>query len=187
MKTQFFSKQDTPISLIGFLLCLTTTLIGCGVFVNRAMNLDPVLLTQDDLHKMGLRKHGRIHNPYGIRDTIAEFRVSAGFEQRGYQLNVQYWLFDSSSAAKEAAEAEWIWTSAAPANFHPELNPEDVIGDATWRRIHRRWKGWEKGPTDLYFVKYNLFVSLRANGHPSNRLQFARDAARKIEPKLKWC
>ena len=184
MKTQILSMRHAPISLIGFLLLVTTTLIGCGVFVNRLIGLDPVFLTQDDLHRMGLRKSERIRDhPYGIGGT-REFHVIAGLEQRGYQLNVQYWLFNSSSTAKKAAEAEWIWTFAAMPNFHPELNPEDVIGDATWRRIHRRWKEWEKGPTDIYFVKYNLLVRIRTNGHPSNRLQFARDAARKIEAQI---
>jgi hypothetical protein len=177
MKPQIFLMRNTWISLIGFLLLLTTATIGCGIFANRVMTRDPVLLTLDDLHKMGLRKRKRIHDPAGISDPIKKFPVIAGFEQRGYQLNVQYWLFDSWSTAKKAAEAAWIWTSAAPANFHPELNPEDVIGDATWRRIHRRWKEWEKGPANIYFVKYNLLVSIRTNGHLSNRLQFARDAA----------
>ena len=165
---------------ISFLLLMATPLLGCGVFynVNRVMTRDPVLLTLDDLHMMGLRKSERISRP--LNDL---FSIS-GFEQRGYQLNVQYWLFDSSYSAKKAAASEWIWLFAAMPNFHPELNPNDVIGDATWRRIHKSWKEWEKGPTDLYFVKYNLLVSIRAKVHPSNRLQFARDAARKIEAEI---
>ena len=106
------------------------------------------------------------------------------FEQRGYQRNVQYWLFDSSSIAKNAAAGAWIWLSAAVPNFHPELNPENVIGDATWRRIPKSWKDWKKGPTDIYFVKNNLLVSVRTNGHPPERLQRARDATRKIAAKI---
>ena len=152
--------------------------------VNRVTGLDPILLTQDDLQRMGLRKSERIRYYYGIGGPIKEFHVIAGFEQRGYQLKVQYWLFDSWSTAKKAAAVEWIWTYAAMPNFHPELNPKDVIGNATWRRIHKSWREWEKGPTDLYFVKYNLLVSVRAEMHPSNRLQFARDAARKIEAEI---
>ena len=165
---------------IGFFLLMTITFLGCGVFynVNRVVTRDPVLLTLDDLRMMGLRKSERISRP--LNDL---FSIS-GFEQRGDQLTVQYWLFDSSHAAKKAAASEWIWLFAAMPNFHPELNPEDVIGDATWRRIPESWKEWKKGPTDIYFVKYNLLVSVRARGHPSNRLQFARDAARKIEAEI---
>ncbi|MCE2412988.1 WD40 repeat domain-containing protein [Candidatus Poribacteria bacterium] len=181
MKAQIFSIRNAPVGFIGFLLLITT--IGCRVFVNRVIGLDPVLLAQEDLHRMGLRKSERIRDPYGISEP-KEFHLIVGFEQRGYQLNVQYWLFNSSSTAKKAAEVEWIWTFAAMPNFHPELNPEDVIGTGTWRRIHTGWKEWEKGPTDIYFVKSNLLVRIRTNGHPSDRLQFARDAARKIEAQI---
>ena len=188
MKTQIFSMRSAPVSIISFLLLVTTTQIGCGVFVNRVIGLDPVLITLDDLHRMGLRKservYRRLNDPYGISGPIKKLSVIAGFEQRGYQLTVQYWLFDSSYTAKKAAEVAWIWTFAAMPNFHPELNPEDVIGDATWCRIPTKWREWEEGPTDIYFVKYNLLVSVRTKGHPSNRLQDARDAARKIESQI---
>ena len=180
MKAWIFSMRNAMVNLIGFLLLMTTATIGCGVFVNRVMTRDPVLLTLDDLHKIGLTESNRIRG-----HPMLELSVIAGFQQGGSgDLTIQYWLFYSSSTAKKAAEAEWIWTSAAPVNFHPELNPEDIIGDATWRRIHKRRKEWEKGPTDLYFVKYNLLVYVRTKGHPSNRLQIARDIARKIETQI---
>ena len=197
MKTQILSRHNVLISLIGVLLLITTTFLGCGVFynVNRLMTRDPVLLTLDDLHMIGLRKSNRIGHlddrhwmqlteRHRMGGRIKKSPVLGGFEQRGYQLTVQYWLFDSAYTAKKAAASNWIWLFAAMPNFHPELNPNDVIGDATWRRIHKSWTEWEQGPTDIYFVKYNLLVSIRAEVHPSNRLQFARDAARKIEAEI---
>ena len=33
MKAQILSKRNTPVSLIGFLLLVTTTQIGCGIFL----------------------------------------------------------------------------------------------------------------------------------------------------------
>ena len=179
MKTQIHSRSNPSLSILGFLLLMTIPHLGCGVFynLNRVMTRDPVLLTQDDLHRMGLGKSNLIR-PLNDLFTIK------GFQQRGSQLTVQYWLFNAAAAARKAAETEWVWLYAAPGNFHLELNPEDVIGDATWRRIHKNWKEWEKGSTNLYFVKYNLLVSVRAEVPPSNRLQFARDAARKIEAEI---
>ena len=180
MKTRILARHRTSISIIGFLLIVATTSIGCKIFpnVNRVIEPDPVLLTQGDLRRMGLMESDRIGAP--IKDS--SFIVA--FEQRGYQRNVQYWLFDSASTAKKAAAGARIWFFAAVPNFHPELNPEDVIGDATWHRIPRSWKDWKKGPTDIYFVKNNLLVSVRTNGHPPERLQRARDAARKITAKI---
>ncbi|MCY3740891.1 MAG: hypothetical protein OXH00_07715 [Candidatus Poribacteria bacterium] len=186
MKTQSLSRRNTPLSLIGSLLLVIITLLGCRGFVNRVIESDTVLLTLDDLHKMGLRKSGRTSRNLNDLSSIKKLPVIAGFEQgwSGGDLNIQYWLFHSSSTAKKAAEAEWTWLFAAVPNFHPELNPEDVIGDATWRNIHRSWEECERGPTDIYFVKHNLFVSVRTNGPPSNRLQDARDIARHIETQI---
>ena len=195
MKTRILSMRNVPVSIIVFLLLVTTTTIGCGTLAYRVLGLDPVSLTLEDLDRMGLTKRNRIRHFYGPYDMLItevhrsgalrkKSPVIGGFEQRKSGGTVQYWLFDSSSTAKKAAAIEWIWTSAAPVNFHPELNPEDIIGDATWRRIHKRRKEWEKGPTDLYFVKYNLLVYVRTQGHPSNRLQIARDVARNIEAKI---
>lgn len=183
MKTQILSRKHIWVSVIGLLLLLTATFHGCVVpfHINRMLGIDPVLLTLGDLRMMGVRKSDRIGVPI---EELGKLTAIGAFEQRGFQLTVQYWLFASSSAAKKAAEGEWIWFFAAPANFHPQLNPEDIIGDATWHRIHRSRKEWANGPTDIWFVKYNLLVSVRARGEAANRLQFARDAARKIEAKI---
>ena len=67
-------------------------------------------------------------------------------------------------------------------DYQPESNPQDVIGDATWRMIPKRW--WEKDATDLWFVKNNVMVYVSANGQSPDQLQFARDVARKIEAKI---
>jgi len=186
MKIQSVSRRDVPVSIIGFLLLGTITLLGCRVFVNRVIESDTVLLTLDDLHEMGLRNGRRIGRHVNDLSPIKQLYVIAGFEQGGSggDLNIQYWLFDSASTAKKAAEAAWTWRFAAVPNFHPEWNPEDIIGDATWRNIHRSWKECERGPTDIYFLKHNLFVSIRTNGPPSNRLQDARDIARHIETQI---
>ena len=186
MKTQSFSRWDASVSIISFLLLVATTQIGCGGFVNRVIESDAVLLTLDDLHKIGLRNGGRIGRHLNDLSRTRQLSVIAGFEQgwSGGDLNIQYWLFDSASTAKKAAEIAWPWTFAAVLNFHPELNPDDVIGDATWRNIHESRKEWENGPTDIYFVKHNLFVSVRTNGPPANRLQDARDVARHIETQI---
>ena len=174
---------------IGFLLLVTTMQIGCGVFANRVVGIDTVRITPDDLYAIGLTKSNRIRRyryyPFTIRDSIKGASVIAGFQQGvSNDLTIQYWLFDSSSTAKKVAEAEWIWTYAAPANFHPEMNPDDVIGDATWRNIYKSLEKSERGPTDIYFVKHNLLVYVRTDGHPSTRLQAARDVARHIETKI---
>ncbi|MDE0016156.1 MAG: hypothetical protein OXU51_08225 [Candidatus Poribacteria bacterium] len=191
MKTQRFSNWNTSVSTIGFLLLVATTQIGCGVFVNRVMRRDAIILTQSDLYRIGLTKRNRIRRypdyPFTIRDILKGSSVIAGFQQGGSgDLTIQYWLFDSSSTAKKAAEAEWTWRFSGVPNFQPELNSEDIIGEATWRNIHksREAEESEKGPTDIYFVKHNLLVSIRTVGHPSKDLQDARDIARHIEAKI---
>ena len=121
--------RNVPVGLIGFLLLVTTTQIGCGIFffnVNRVLKLDPVLLTQNDLHTIGLTKRNRI----GIRPDYP-FTIIAGYQQGGSGgLTIQYWLFNSASSARKAAEAGWPWFFAAVPNFQPERNPENIIGDA---------------------------------------------------------
>ena len=179
MKPQIFSMRNALVSIIGFLLIMTTATIGCGVFVNRVMTRDTILLTLDDLHMIGLRKSNRIYR----LPSYPYISVIAGFQQGGSGgLTIQYWLFDSSSTAKKAAEAEWTWTFAGPADFQPEPNPEDIIGDATWRNIYRSPREWENDRTDICFVKYNLLVSVRASGH--GHLEYTRDIARHIEAKI---
>ena len=183
MKTQILSIRNALINIIGFLLLVTTTQIGCGVFINRVIGSDAVLLTQDDLYRMGLRKSDRIGrrlDDHGI-GAIKKLSVIGGFEQRRGGGTVQYWLFDASSAAKKAgAEGFHNHPSAEMPNFHPEFDPDDVIGDATWRDIPRNRSEGENGLTGLWFVKCNLLISVRTDEH----LQNARDVARKIEAKI---
>ena len=180
MKQQILSKLNAPVGIIGFLLLATTT-IGCGVVffnINRAVKLDPILLTLDDLHRIGLTKSNRI----GIHPDYP-FTIIAGYQQGGSGgLTIQYWLFDASSSAKKSAEAGWPWFLSAVPNFQPERNPENIIGDATWRNIYESTREWENDMTDIRFVKYNLLVSVRAIGH--GHLQYARDIARHIETKI---
>ena len=194
MKTQILSKRNAPLGIIGFLLLVTTTLLGCGVLfnVNRVIGLEPVILTQDDLHMMGLTESNRIHIRTDdlpvMRGTLSnrsgfskKSPVIVGFEQREVGGTVQYWLFDSASTAKKAGAEGWIWIPFAEMpNFHPEFDPDDVIGDATWRDIRRNRSEWENGLTGLWFVKCNLLISVRTDEH----LQDARDVARKIEAKI---
>ena len=179
MKAWIFSMRNALVNLIGVLLLMTTATIGCGVFVNRVMTRDPVLLTLDDLHMIGLTKSNRIYR----LPSYPYLSVIAGFQQGGSGgLTIQYWLFDASSTAKKAAEAQWTWTFAGRADFQPEPNPEDVIGDATWRNIYRSPREWENDRTDICFVKYNLLVSVRASGH--GHLEYTRDIARHIDSKI---
>ncbi|MDE0682545.1 MAG: hypothetical protein OXI63_06480 [Candidatus Poribacteria bacterium] len=170
---------------IGFLLLLTTSLIGCGILfnvnrnVNRVMRLDPVILIQDDLPTMRRMENLRL---YGFPE---ESSIIVGCEQRWNvnQLIVRYYLFDSEDTAQKVWKNAWGYRVARPAKFHPELNPEDVIGDATWRNISKRQM--EKiNDIEILFVKNNVAVLVMANEAPSNQRQFARDVARKIEAKI---
>ena len=122
---------------IGFLLLGTTPLIGCGILfnINRVMRLDPVILTQDNFPTMRLMKNSRLDG------FPKESSIIVGCEQRWSenQLIIRYYLFRSGTAAQKAWENPWGYPVAATvSNFHPELNPEDVIGEATWRYIPRR-------------------------------------------------
>ncbi|MYC74443.1 hypothetical protein F4X10_01550 [Candidatus Poribacteria bacterium] len=179
MKTQILSKRNAPIRIIGFLLLLTTTL-GCGVLfnVNRVMRLDPVILTQGDLRRMRLTESDRLGG------FPKESSIIVGFDQQWSDghLVIRYYLFDASYTAKKAKANPWGHTVATPANYQPELDPVDVIGDATWRLISKRH--WEKGMTDIYFVKNNVGVHVMIRGTSKDQLQFARDVARKIEAKI---
>ncbi len=147
--------------------------------------LDAIILTYDDLLTMRLTEINNIG-----RSRMESYRIGGppnviiGFKQQWdrYRLTVRYWLYDSGSTAKKGGAEGHPWTFAAYANFHPELNPEHVIGDATWRVIPRRRR--ENDMTDLWFVKNNVLVHVRASIHPPNELQVARDIARKIETKI---
>lgn len=186
MKTKIFSRRSAPLSIIGFLTLVTTMQTGCGVLfnVNRVVRLDPVILTQGDLPKMRLTSSRRGSRPSSGVPSM-DFPVIVEFEQgwNGNQLTVGYWLFDSSYTAKKAADEYTFRMVAGVPDYQPESNPEDIIGDATWRIIPKRW--WEKDRTDLWFVKNNVVVYVSADGQSPDQLQFARDVARKIEAKIK--
>lgn len=167
---------------IGFFLLLTTPLIGCGILfnINRVMRLDPVILTQDNFPTMRLMESRRLGR------FPKESSIIVGCEQRWSenQLIIRYYLFHSGAAAQKAWENPWGYRVAATvSNFHPELNPEDVIGEATWCYIPRR-QTERINDIEILFVKNNVAVLVMANGHPSNQLQFVQDVARKIEAKI---
>ena len=89
------------------------------------------------------------------------------------QLTVCYYLFRSTSDAKQAAFPLF----PAKAIFRPEPNPREVIGDATWRVKN-------SVVTYIYFVKNNVQVHIMMGVRSSNQLQAARDVARRIEAQI---
>jgi hypothetical protein len=75
-------------------------------------------------------------------------------------------------------------TIGATLFFEPELNPETVIGDATWYAVKRVGK-----TSPILFVKNNVVVLVYPGAGPEykdspHQLQFAREVARKIEAKI---
>ena len=172
MKIQILSRWNVPISIIGFLLLVTTT-IGCAILSNTypIMSLHPVLLTQDDLQAMRLTKSENKR----LRGSSKELSLTIKSEQQWNegQLTVYYYLFDSTPTAQQA-DSPLFPAAARP---RPEPNPKEVIGDATWR-------GAGTPVTYIYFVKHNVRVDIMVGGRSANQLQFARDVARKIEAKI---
>ena len=178
MKTQILSKGNASVSLIGVLILMTTTLFGNPVNKEENMlviGLDPVILTQKDLPMMDLTQSDHFRG-----NSESSFIVR--FEQRwnGRRLVVRYWLFDTSSTAKIEAD-RLTGTLGAALIFEPELNPEAVIGDATWYRVEKR--------SPILFVKNNVVVLVFPGAgpgyrHSPHRLQFAQEVARKIEAKI---
>ncbi|MDE0682547.1 MAG: hypothetical protein OXI63_06490 [Candidatus Poribacteria bacterium] len=65
MKTQIFSKRNAPISIIGFLLLMATTSLGCAILSNAypVTSLHPILLTQDDLRMMQVTSIRHLNMP----------------------------------------------------------------------------------------------------------------------------
>ena len=177
MKIQILSRQSMPVSIIGFLLLVTITLIGCGILfnINRVMRLDPVTLTQDDLRMMRLTSSDRIPGN-------SKLSIIVGFEQRWNesQLVIRYWLFDSAYTAKRGVDA-LSGTIAAELYFYPELSPDAVIGDATWCHLNQHTV---KMSSPLLFVKDNVGVLVMTSRPSSNQLHFAQNIARKIEAKI---
>ena len=181
MKTQTLSRRNASVSIIGFLLLITTPLIGCGILfnINRVMRLDPVLLTQDDLPTIRLMENSRLDR------FPEESSIIVGCEQRWFrkQLIVRYYLLHSAYAAQKMWKNPWGYRVAGPASFDPELNPENIIGDATWHYTPKRQM--EKiSDIEILFVKNNVAVLIMANDPPSNQRQFVQDVARKIEAKI---
>ena len=167
---------------IGFIFLIATIpLLGCGVFYNfnRVMRLDPVILTQDDLPTMRLMETKRLDR------FPEESSIIVGCEQRWIrkQLIVRYYLLHSADAAQKVWKNPWGYRVAGPASFDPELNPGNVIGDATWHYTPKRHTE-RIDDTEILFVKHNVAVLIMANDHPSNQLQFVQDVARKIETKI---
>ena len=182
MKPQISLIRRAPLSIIGFLLLLTTMQTGCSVLfnINRVMRLDPVILTQNDFPTMRLMESCRLDR------FPKESSIIVGCEQRWSenQLIIRYYLFHSGTAAQKAWENPWGYPVAATvSNFHPELNPENVIGEATWHYIPRR-QTERINDIEILFVKHNVAVLVMANGTPPNQLQFVQDVARKIEAKI---
>lgn len=152
---------------IGFLLLGSITTIGCAILSNAypVMSLRPVLLTQDDLPTMQLTNE-RSSSPTKELSRIVEFE-----QLWNEELVILYSLFNSSSAAQKAASP--LFPDVV--GYRPEPNPKEVIGDATWH---------VEKPPGIYFVKHNVRVYVLVKGHPSQRLPFTRDVARKIEAKI---
>ena len=181
MKIQILSRCHAPVGIIGFLLLVITMLLGCGVLFNfsRVMRLDPVILTQDDLPTMRLMETKRLDR------FPEESSIIVGCEQRWIrkQLIVRYYLFHSAHAAQKVWKNPWGYRVAGPVKFDPELNPENIIGDATWHYTPQ--KQTERiNDIEILFVKHNVAVLIMGNDHPSNQRQFVQDVARKIEAKI---
>ena len=73
--------------------------------------------------------------------------------------------------------------------FLPELDPDEVIGDATWCHIESDEKNRALKSIPLLFVKNNVVVQVFPDAEPGHeysphRLRFAREVARKIEAKI---
>ena len=174
MKTQVLSKENASLSIIGFLLLVIITSLGCGILsilsnANPVMRLDPVILAQDDLPTMRLTKSEPISRPTKKSSLIAKSEQSWNESQ----LTVCYYLLRSTPDAKRVAFPLF----PAKAVFRPEPNPKEVIGDATWR-VRTSFV------TYIYFVKDNVEVHIMMRGRSSNQLQFVREVARKIEAKI---
>lgn len=176
MKTQVLSREIASLSIIGFLLLVIITSLGCGILsilsnAYPVMRLDPVLLTQDDLPTMRLTKHEPISRPTEASSLIAESQQSWIWNEG--RLAVYYYLLRSTPDAKRPVFPLF----PAKAVFRPEPNPKEVIGDATWRVRTTL-------VTYIFFVKDNVEVHIMMGGRSSNRLQSVREVARKIEAKI---
>ena len=173
---------------ITFILLLSLPPLGCGIlYTGENMlvgKLSAILLTTDDVPTMKLDPVVTGHR----RGVVKYPPVLAGFEQswngtRPEELiYVNYWLFQSVRDAQKAADVWRSFIAAAAIEidgktesaYQPEPNPEDVIGDATWR---------PENDTSIWFVKNNVLVYVMANDLLGDQL-WNRAVARKIEAKI---
>ena len=171
---------------IVFVSLLAMLLFGChisnqGAIFNKGESmlvrkLNAVMLMANDLPTMKL-------------DTSSSFTITGlaefppiidGFTQywKGTQpeerITIHYWLLHSVEGAKKAAE-DWRHFLASQGFYEPEPNPEDVIGDATWRI---------ENASSLWFVKNNVLVYVMGGNPLVNQLTLTRSVARKIEAKI---
>ncbi len=174
---------------ITFILLLSLPPLGCGIlYTGENMlvgKLSAILLTTDDVPTMKLDPVVTGHR----RGVVKYPPVLAGFEQswngtRPEELiYVNYWLFQSVRDAQKAADVwrSFIAAAAIEVNgriesaYQPELNPEDVIGDATWRVA---------GAPEIWFVKNNVLVYIIGRRSQVDQRQLTRAVARKIEAKI---
>ena len=110
-------------------------------------------------------------------------RSIAEFEQDwdGKQLSVRYYLFDSLSTAQKVAAHGGTWRFAVLPNIHPELNPEDVIGDATWHYIRDE----QDEETTMIFVKNSVLVHITASGPRHIDYSSSVTLPERLQPKLR--
>lgn len=171
---------------IVFVSLLVMPLLGChisnqGAIFNKGKarlvrELDAVMLTANDLPTMKLDTSSSFTIPgFGKQPPVVD-----GFTQywKGTQpeerITIRYWLLRSVEEAKKAAE-DWRHFLASQGFYEPEPNPEDVIGDATWRI---------ENASSLWFVKNNVLVYVRGGNPFVNQLTLTRSVARKIETKI---
>ena len=171
----------SPITRIGLLILLMTTLLGCGI-LNKGDNtlvrkLDAVMLTTNDLPptmELDVRSSFAIPAKRKFPPIVDSFSQSWDSTRREENIDVSYWLFRSVEDAKTAA-GEWMGTLASAGIYRPEPRPENVIGDATWRIENN---------ASIWFVKNNVLVFIMGRRPKINQLPFTRSVARKIEAKI---
>ena len=174
---------------IAFILLLSLPSLGCGILYTGehmlVKKLDTILLTANDLPTMEVDASAN----FRIRGVGKQPLVVDGFLQAWdgtrpeEDITVRYWLFRSVGDAQKAADVwrSFIAAAAIEVNgriesaYQPELNPEDVIGDATWRVA---------GAPEIWFVKNNVLVYIIGRRSQVDQRQLTRAVARKIEAKI---
>ena len=148
---------------------LVVHISGCA----NVMRLESITLTEDDLPMRSIRSFRVIEDSSTVTALLQEWN--------GFQLTVQYCLFNSPDAAQKAgADGLTWWYVVGTPKFQSESNPENIIGDATWSYIYSD----PDAPAHIWLAKNNFLVHVKGSRVPSNPLQFVRDVARKIEAKI---